>query len=508
MPLVDARAAFIAGTLWVGIGLISLIPLYLRMFGSAPPGVLLRSRSRIGIALLAVTGLDIVPTILMVWLSRAGLVSGMSPSVEWWNEQVDGWLYTMLFEPHYTCSLIACLTGFLIVWSLPLQASRLQRTVCGFIAGMAFATAAGSGLYVAMVFAVFLGIWLVVTMIRKGWPEAGTLAIAGVVAVALILPFFASLKGSPQVSPEVSPKVPGPHLFEFTVRAFAPAEIALGFFRLDRPWQRYAADLLLLPLNYFIELGVFFAVGRMVWTRFRERKRPATPAERAAFLMAATSILICSFMKSSIIANNDLAWRGFLPAQFMLLLWAAEVLSERASRTPMIRLLLVLGLAGVVYDLAILRLYPVLSDAGKVPTIGWLAGDQLLGLRTAANREAYEWLRARTPETAVIQQNPEPVFQDTFYGAYGQRQTIALGGACSSGFGGDPRECAPLMTALAGLFAGGGAQMFESACRSLPIDVVVAKDTDVAWRNRASWVWTGNPIFHNDFVRLFACHPR
>jgi hypothetical protein len=351
-----------------------------------------------------------------------------------------------------------------------------------------------------MVFAVFLGLWLVVTVARKGWREAETLVIAGAVAVALIQPFIASLRDSSSLAP-------GPRLLEFTVRAFVPVDMALQL-SLNRSWQRYAIDLLFLPLNYFIELGVFFVVGRMVWTRFRERNRPATPAEMAAFLMAATSILICTFVKSSIIANNDLAWRGFLPAQFILLLWAADVLSERAARTPMVRLLLVLGVAGVIYDLAILRFYPVLSDAGKVPKIGWLASDQLLGLRTAANRGAYEWLRARTPETAVIQPNPEPDYQDTFYGAYGHRQTVAVGGACASGFGGDPRECAPLMPALAGLFAGGGTQVFESACRSLPIDVVVAKDTDAAWRDRASWVWTGNPIFHNDFVRLFDCHPR
>ena len=498
MPLVDAREAFIAGTMWVGIGLISLIPLYLRMFSSGPHGLL--RRSRIGIALLAVTGLDIVPALLMVWLARAGFVAGISPSVEMWNEQVDGWLCTVLWEPHYACSLIACLTGFLIVWSLPPEASRPQRSVSGFIAGMAFATATGCGIYVAMVFAVFLGLWLVVTVVSKRWREAETLAIAGVVAVALIRPFIASLKGS-------SSQGAGSPPFEFAVRLFSPVEMVFQFFRLGRPWQLYAAELLLLPLNYFIELGVFFVVGRIAWTRFRERGRPATPAELAAFLMTATSILICTFVKSSVIASNDLGWRGFLPAQFMLLLWATDVLSERASRTPLVRLLLVLGLAGVVYDQAILRFFPVLSDAGKVPKVGWLASDQRLGLRTAGNREAYEWLRARTPETAVIQQNPEPVFEDTFYGAYGHRQTVAIGGACSSGFGGDPRECASLMPALAGLFAGGGAQEFESACRSLPIDVVIAKDTDAAWRYRASWVWTRNPIFHNDFVRLFACHP-
>ncbi|MGB7762241.1 MAG: hypothetical protein WBL61_20575 [Bryobacteraceae bacterium] len=495
-PLVDAREAFIAGTLWLGIGLISLIPLYLRLFGSAAPDLL--RRSRIGIALLAVTGLDIVPALLMVWLYRAGLVIGMSPSVEWWNDQVDGWIYTMLWEPHYTCSLIACLTGFLIVWSLPPQSSRLQRTVSALIAGMAFSSAAGSGIYVAMVFAVFLGLWFMVAMVRKWWPEAATLAVAGVAAVALVRPFLASLNDS-------SAQGSAPQLLQFTIRSFVPVEMALRYLGLDRPWQLHAADLLLLPLNYFMELGVFFVAGRMVLTRFRERHRPATPAELAAFLMAATSILICTFVKSSIIANNDLGWRGFLPAQFILLLWAADVLSERAARTPLLRLFLVLGLAGVIYDVAILRFYPVLSDLGRVPKIDWLAGDQLLGLRTAANREAYQWLRARTPETAVIQPNPEPAYQDTFFGAYGHRQAIAVGRDCSSGFGGDPRECAPLMPVLAGLFAGGGAQALESVCRTLPIDIVVARDTDPAWRDRASWVWTGNPIFRNDFVRLFAC---
>jgi hypothetical protein len=505
-PLVNAREAFIAGTLWVGIGLIALIPLYLRLFGPASDllqGDLLQRyllrRSRIGIALLAVTGLDILPTLLMVSLLRAGLISGIPPSVEWWNDQVDGWLYTMLWEPHYICSLIACLTGFLIVWSLPQQSSRLQRTVSAFVTGAALATAAGCGIYVAMVFAAFLALWLLLIVVRKRWHDAETLAVAGLIAVALIWPHLAGLKDS-------FSQGPGPHLFEFTVRSFTPGDIILQAFRLDRPWQRYAADLLFLPLNYFLELGIFFVVGRMVWSRFRQRKQPATLAELAAFLMAGTSILICTFVKSSLIANNDLGWRGFLPAQFILLLWAAQVLSERASRTPVLRLLLVLGLAGVVYDLAILRFFPLLSDMGKVQNITWLANDRLLGLRTAANREAYEWLCARTPESAVIQPNPEPIYQDTFYGAYGHRQSVAVGVACGSLFGGDRRECAPLMPVLSGLFAGGGEQPFQSTCRTLPIDVVVAKDTDAAWRDRTSWVWTGHPIFHNDFVRLFACH--
>ncbi len=499
-PLVDARQAFIAGTMWVGIGMISMVPLYLRLFLSASRDVLLRCR--VGIALLAVTGLDIIPALMMVQLYRIGLIGGISPSVEWWNEQLDGWFYTMLWEPHYTCALVACLTGFLVVWSLPPQATRPQRAVCSLLAGVALATAAGCGIYVAGLFAVFLGCWMAAVLIRRKWLEAGTLAVAGAAALLLALPFFASLR-------ESFSQGPVRHLVAITVRSFVPVELALRILGLDRPWQLRTGDFLCLPLNYFVELGVFFLAGWLFWRRFRERRQPATPAELAMFLMAASGMLVCSFVGSAIITNNDLAWRGTLPTQFVLLLCAADVLAERASRARLVRLAIVLGLAGTVYDLAILRFYPVLSDAGKVPPLAWMGSDRLLGWRTAANREAYEWLRARTPETAVVQQYPEPFIEDVYSGAYGQRQAAAMGGDCTAVFGGDSRECAALMRPLSGLFAAGsGTDALASVCRSLPIDVIVARDTDAAWRDRDSWVWTGDPIYHNDFVRLFACHPR
>jgi hypothetical protein len=500
-PLVDARTAFIAGTAWVGIGLIALIPLYLRLFISAGRDLL--RQSRIGIALLAVTGLDIVPALLLVWANRAGIFSGMSPSVEWWNEQVDGWLYTMLWEPHYVCALVACLTGFLVLWTVPPQASRGRRIVFGALAGIAFATAAGSGIYVAAAFGVFLCIWFVVLLARKMRGEAEALVVAGVVAAALFYPFFASLRISfGGAGAGSGSAAPAQHLFQLTVRAFAPVGMVFGS---AWPWQRYVADLFLLPLNYLIELGIFFLAGILFWKHFRARKRSATLPEVAALLMLATSVLICTFVKSTAILNNDLGWRGFLPAQFILLLWAANFLTERASRTKLAALLIVLGVAGVFYDLAILRFYPVLADSGVVPKIGWLGADRNVGLRTLANREAYEWIRARTPETAIIQQNPAPVYQDTFFGAYGDRQTIAVGYVCGSSFGGDSQECASTMAVLKPLFVGAGPQALSDACRKLPMDFVIAKDTDEAWRERSSWVWSGVPVYSNEFTRVFAC---
>ena len=496
--LVDARQALIAGTMWCGIGLICLVALYLRLFSPNASNGLAR-RTIIGISLLGVTGLDILPALLMLWLAHKGLIGGISPSVEWWNNQVDGWLYTMLWEPHYMASLVACLTGFLIIWDAP-RAGR-RWLISGIAAGLAFATAVGAGIYVAFVFAIFLTVWTLITLAKKWYRETAVLTLAGIVACVLSIPYLTSLR---------SPGSGGP-LFQFTVRSFELGELLLKFLRIDRPRTILVANSLFLPLNYFLELGFFFSVGLLVWKAFRIQEKAATRHQLAAFTMAGTSVVVCTFLRSGVIANNDLGWRGFLIAQFMLLIWAADFLSTRPSggHRRSLLILLIVGVMGVVYDLAILRFFPVWSDAGRVPKIDWVANDEKLGKRTYANREAYEWLRARTPARAVIQQNPGTPLQDTFYGLYGNRQTVSEDTTCGTTFGGDPRECVAIMDRLTGLFSTGGDSslpVFDAACEHLPIDIVVAKDTDQVWNDRSSWVWTRPPIFANDFVRLFACH--
>ncbi len=291
-------------------------------------------------------------------------------------------------------------------------------------------------------------------------------------------------------------------------------EAFLKVLGLNRGWQLQIGDALFLPLNYFLELGFFFAAGWLVWTRFLREKRAATRQELAAFTMIGTSIAVCTFLKSGLVQNNDLGWRGFLIAQFVLLIWAADLLSIREGspinrgRKALLVALLVLGAAGVVYDLAILRFFPVLSDAGSVPKIAWLANDDQLGRRTYANREAYEWLRAKTSEHAILQQNPNPIYQDTFYELYSNRPTLAEDSACATAFGGDPSECSPVVARLTKLFSTGddaSSGSFQMACRTMPIDFLVAKDTDAAWADRRTWVWTRTPVFANEFVRLFPC---
>jgi len=45
----------------------------------------------------------------------------------------------------------------------------------------------------------------------------------------------------------------------------------------------------------------------------------------------------------------------------------------------------------------------------------------------------------------------------------------------------------------------------QDVCRTVPMDMVVAKDTDSAWSDRASWVWNTPPVYANSHVRVFSC---
>jgi hypothetical protein len=490
----DARIALMGANIWCGIGLISIVSLYLRFF--SPSGTLLHAkRTLTSIALLAVTGLDILPSLFILCMTKTFPGGVFPPSVEWWNDQVDGFLYTMLWESHYLAGLIACLTGFLLLWQLP--QSRRGQWMAAVVAGLAFATAVGAAIYVALVFAAFLLLWMVICVAKKWYADAALLGLSGAVALVASLPFLRSLGGPGSSSTPL----------HFTVRRFYFLEGILKALGWSQPWQILAANFITLPINYFLELGFFFAVGVMLWKNFRAQHRPATRCELAAFSMLTTSVIICTFVKSGLVANNDLGWRGFLIAQFILLIGAADLLCLTRPRRSLI-FLLVLGACGTAYDLTLQRFYPLLSDASVMPYVNWLARDTKLGHRTYSNREAYEWLKVNTTPQTIIQQNPNPAVQDTFYGVYAERQTVVADSNCAVVFGGDPQLCAPIINGLTALFADTTSDTFQPACNALPMNYVVAKDTDIAWKSPTSWVWTRTPVFANDFVRLFACETK
>ena len=493
---VSARQALIAGTPWCGLGLIGLVALYLRLFSPRGPSLLWR-RTAIAIALLGVTGLDILPSLLLVALRAAGLSGMIFPSLEWWNEQVDGWVYTMLWEPHHLAGVIACFTGFLVLWQAPTEPGRRGLLKNGVVAGTAFATAVGSSIHVVFVFAIFLAVWMAIAAWKKWWVDVRAGIVAGGAALLFALPYLASLTGKGAGGPPL----------EWTVRRFMLPEILMYAFGMVR-WQVRLADVLLLPVNYGMELGLYFAVGWWRWKTWRAKRYTLERQDLAAIAMIGASVTICTFLRSSLIGNNDLGWRGFLIAQFALLLWTADLLAEwpRVPRRSLLTALIVLGAAGTAYDVAILRLYPLLSERGAVPLLGWMGPDRQLGRRTYAVREACEWARAATGPGAVVQDNPAEVQQDTAVLYYVERQALAADSHCLTTFGGDPGDCAPIAESLKQLYsAQADTSSLQRVCAAQPIDILVVKDLDPAWGNRESWVWRAPPVFANEYVRMFRC---
>jgi hypothetical protein len=287
---------------------------------------------------------------------------------------------------------------------------------------------------------------------------------------------------------------------------------------LSRTWRLILVNGPLVPMNYFLEFGLYFLIARYKWRQHRATGKPLSRPDLACTVMLATSVLLCTFLRSSVIGCNDLGWRGLLVAEFVLLLWASDMFGNRerldflsARQKQLLAVFFALGFAGTVYDLAIQRLYPILADRGVIPPLYWMATDRNFGKRTYAERSAYEWLHTVTKASAAVQSNPKVAFQDTVGMLYGDRPTIAGDTLCHTTFGGDPAQCPPVVSRVLAVFpedARTAAAGFQELCSSLPIDTLVAKDTDPVWRNHESWVWTERPAYANAYMRLFRCQPR
>ena len=440
--LIPARIALIAGAIWCGLGLMCVSALAMR--------IIMQRRSWMVILLLSLTGFDFVPTFTGLLVTRMHLF---------------GLLHTTLWQPHYGCALIACLTALLLLWQ-----SRSLAIAC--VASLCFATAVGSGTFIALVFAAFLTLWILLHL-RTSLP----LAFAGALTIVLSLPYLITLRAPSQ-------NVGGPSLFHLIPSPFSPIQMP------------FVLKILELPLYYFLEFG-FLAVCAIVGYR-----RKLVPGERMFALMALASILICSFVESAATPNNDLGWRGFMVTQFSLTILAAAYLAN-VRPSAFLKVLLLVGLLGTSYDLFVNRFFPILADIHQGPKPEWLGHDQMLGDRTFANREAYSWLQRHSARTATVGQNPDVPAVDIFSGQYGDRRIAAGDRNCTAGFGGTPAECTPIAALLSKLFA--GQVDFAEATPNLPAALYIVKDTDPVWLQPRSWVWTRTPVFANQFVRIFAC---
>lgn len=500
----DARQAMFGGTVWAGIVLMSLIAVCVKFFLRVRED--LERKALMACGLLLVTGLDIIPTVLLYVRTH-----GVTPDMEWWNEQVTSWFDALLWTPHHIMALVACMMGFLLLRE-PVR-SKTQRMVATFVAGVAFASASGLSVLVTFTFAVFIALWLPYATLRRWWDDVLGCTSAGAIALVLALPYVRTLLG-----PAADGTGGGGRFAMISVRGFPLGIEAVAWILHVSAKKILFLCLPLLPVNYFLELGFFFVVGFVRIRSIRAGSIPMTRDEESGWMMVFTSFLIGTFLRSTTIGSNDLGWRCFLLAQLVLLLWGAVVVTEwwKPLRTirlgPMMRfaqVCLVLGAIATVYQVTMLRIYPILHDAGKVdPTLfPWLYDDQKVGERSYAIREVYSELDASLPAQTVLQYNPYTAgfIAHQIYSGHDAAVGAPL---CDSVFGGDIDVCLERSKQIAPLFEDPSPSQnaaVDDVCRDYKIAVMLVDDTDAVWKHSDSWVWTRTPLIANQHVRAFGC---
>jgi hypothetical protein len=483
----------------------------------------------IGITLIAVTGLDILPTIYEFFRAHR-----IMADMEWWDPvQITSWTDALIWVPHHVMALVACLIGFLALWNVrkvgenpyPKLTSRL---LAGIFAAFAFAAAAGLSVYVTFAFAIFLLIWGFRFLARRVYQDFFLYLSTACCTILVSVPYLHDLLVHAATGTAAGEVGAG------TTTAGATAGISVGPFALGlRELPNFLSTPvflkergflhpgLLAPFGivivYILEFGVF---GVIAWIRFQKdlrSKERLGEAEIASWTMLAVGMFVITFVRSAVITNNDLAFRSAMIIQFILLLWAAEFfdswfflphrdwLHQGRGMRFVVHSTLILGIVAAVYGLTILRTYAYLDDRGMISSpVDWLPAPHEVGTGIMEIRSAYDQLGTVLPVRSIAQYNPMredylPLLE------YDSFQSVDAFPNCGTEFGGDTGRCPPVQDAIAGLFNQPGEANIDELCSRLSIDVLVARKTDPAWRDRNSWVWKNAPIVANSYIRAFRC---
>jgi hypothetical protein len=467
----DARAAVGALVVLNGAALLALATLLLR---KSVPSLSAAGRTSVLIALLLCGNLDIIPNIII------GLSSHLWPiELEWWNEQVLPWVFSLLWVPHHVLGLIAGVFGLLLICERP-------NAMGAVVAGLAFASCVGASVWVGLGVALTALLWLASLLIRRHHRPALALVVAGSLAGLLLVPLAVDLlQGrSGQGFP-----------IAFAIRPVTALPVAPGL-------ARDLISLLLLPLSYFIGFGIF-AVGAVMFWRDPSLDKK-TEVTRILLFAAAAGLLLGSFAHSTVV-NNDLGWRVVLLPQLASLVWTCAVILARYEtfRIADVRqwpaavgALLMIGYAGNAYELLAVRAYPLLTPNAGVAGVNPDIDGELAS--------AYGWANLHVSRDAVLQHNPVGDHRALAFGLYGRNRT-AVADATAMIYGAPRTEVDARLATLAPIFtASQSAAEARARAAAHGIDVLVVSSTDPVWSDRDCWVWSSPVLFGSPHVRLIA----
>lgn len=521
MTHLPVRAIFIASCVWAGFALAALIGLYLKHF--IPAGVRLRKQFLLCISLLMVTGLDICVTLWNVVVSRTSLPADL----EWWStSQITSWLDSLLWVPHHIASFVCCMFAFLLAWMPEKNRRRWPAASMAFIA-CAMASAFGLSIYVAFAYFLVMLVWAFrqVFIERKTRP-ALLLAAGGAGAAVLLLPYLRELT-------QASSGLQRASLFKFAIREMFPPDslLASNLFQhlatTSPAAARNLANLILLAPGYAVELGFYLVVFLIYLVPAWRGRTPLTDAQGSLLTIAAVTLAIVSFLRSSVLAQNDFGWRAALLLQFPLLVLGSEIvmgwrIAERKStaasdwaglarNTPqwlrsIAGLMLVIGVFSSVCQALNLRFDIPLVEAHlrmvHSPDAGRLTHNAYI------SSVGYVRLNASIPRDAIVQFNPAVEPYMLFADLIGIDHQIAIVGDkpfCGAELGGDPAGCPAMATAIDALYKGAAAEQARATCREFGIHFLVTRVYDPAWNYPGDWVWSLPPVVSDREFRALDC---
>lgn len=509
-----AKACLDASVFWSGLGLASTIPLFLKYFLRETEH--LRRKSVIGIALLTVTGLDLLPYAVMVLIYRV-----FPGDIEWWEpNQVASWMGSLVWVPHHVAALTACMAGLLAISSIDEKTPLRPAVWAVMLSGLAFASAAGLSVYVTFTFAIFAICWAIWELLRGRVKTLSAYVAAGALSLLLSWPYLVDLL-SKRVEKGLTPGA-GDQFAFFALRDYP--EVLDYIARLGSVHSSLLLELLRVPillLVYVLEFGFFLLVMVLRLRQDVSSGVSLKRQQRMAWALFAICLLTMSTVQSNSTNSNDLGFRGILVVQFVLLIWAAPIVDDvffvkhsamdAGSRATWIKvslfITLLLGVAGTAYQFAALRCYPPLADNGQIRRSERFLGYAGFGERTYWLREGYSRLNGLTASAAFVQYNPvgDEIYMTHLYST---RQAVIGEEDCGSVFGGEVTECKKAFPYIASIFNSPDAVRnwnLDGLCDAFHVNVLVATDTDPVWQDPSSWVWTRRDLLANPVMRAIQC---
>ncbi len=267
---VPPRAALFASSIWSGWLFAAAAALFLKHFYGVRHR--LRTASVVAMALIGVTGLDILP-IVVLYLKYRMVFSDMEV---WDTDQVTSWTNSLLWVPHHVAATSACALGFVFLWHAgrPIQHTRRQRVLLAILAAMAFASAAGLSVYVTFAFMLFLIAAAMFWLATRRFKIVALYTAVGMLVIILSAGYLRDLRadgshvGEAAAGAHATTKAP-----PFAILGLRQLPPTLGPALQHAVHQNKLANVLLRPFFLvpvlFVEFGFFFLVavrqGRHDW---------------------------------------------------------------------------------------------------------------------------------------------------------------------------------------------------------------------------------------------------